>query len=212
MYPNQGGYPQQPGGYPPQQQPGGYPPQASMTGMPMQPGAQPQMMQPGAMPGAMPGAVPVVQQMVQPRGQGAIRVQLAGSKLANKDIGGKSDPFYTIHRADTNGKAVGPQIQKSEVINNNLSPVWQPFTTSVKNFCGGEYHQRLRIEVWDHDLGGKSESMGHILVTLRDIMDAHSNGRKFPVHGVKKMGFTSSKPVGEIYIKDFSLWEENLPQ
>ena len=206
-YPGQGmPYPVQPGPYP--NYPGQvYPPQGQAP-MPMAmgyPAQQPQPMQyppqgAGAMAGVQPGL-----------GQGTIRVQFGASKLMNKDFVGKSDPFYTISRMDGKGNAVGLPIHKSEVVSNNLSPVWQPLTTSVDKFCGGDYHETLKMEIWDYDIAGSKESMGFVTFTLREIMDARNSGRKFHVAGAKKMGITRSK-AGEVYVQDFSLWQEHLPK
>lgn len=209
MYPQQGyGYPPQQGGYPPQQPQGAYPQGA---------GAYPPQQMYGGAPSGMGGMGVAPRPMMggpglaHGSGAGTLRVQLAANKLRNKDVGGKSDPYFTIHRADGNGKAIGPLIHKSDVVNNNLSPVWQPFTTSVRKFCNGDYHQRLRIDILDHDIGGKADSLGYTTVTLRELMDAFPAGRKFPVTGAKKMGLKSSKSAGDIIIKDFALWQENLP-
>ncbi|CAN0474404.1 unnamed protein product, partial [Ectocarpus sp. 12 AP-2014] len=53
------------------------------------------------------------------------KLSLRGIKLKNKDgMFGKSDPFFTVSRLREDEK--WQQVHKSEVIMNDLSPVWQP--------------------------------------------------------------------------------------
>ena len=185
-------YGQMPGaGYPGAPAPGGYPPGA--------PGA------PGCYPPAT-GAYPT--QAVPGAGVGTLRLQLSAVNLKNKDVGGASDPFFTISRADGGGKAAGEPVHKSEVVHENLSPVWQPLTTSVARFCDGDYHRRLRVDIFDHDPVGKDDSMGHVLATLRELMDARATGRKFPVQ-YKSMGILRS--AGDLHVVEATVWQENLP-
>ena len=206
-------YPVQPGmapqAYPGQQQV--YPPQGQPP-MPMGYPAQPQPMvgqpQPGMpMAGAMSMQYP---QGAMVMGQGTVRIQFGATKLLNKDFVGRSDPFFVISRIDSKGKT-GTPLHKSEVVNNNLSPIWQPFTTSVDKFCGGDYHQTVKMEIFDKDIAGKDEPMGFVTFTLREIMDAKTSGRKFQVEGAKQMGIKRSR-AGEIFVQDFALWQEVLPK
>ncbi len=156
----------------------------------------------------MPGGVPGV-------GAGTLRIQLGAMGLKDKDKGrDKSDPFFIITRCDAMpGAAHGiepPPIHKSEVIYDNLDPMWAPFTTSVQHFCNGDYHRRIRIEILDFDSIGRNQFLGECTTSLRELMDAAPTGRRFPLTG-KKFGVRSSKPAGELYVRECSLWREQLP-
>lgn len=224
--PSMGGPPMPQPGYQPMPQPGapygmpyGAPPQGSYPGAPPM-GSYPQQPGPGMHTNYPPnpgmhsgyGAPPMhgAHGAMAPmgRGNGTIRVQLAGVTLKNKDLFSKSDPYYTISRVNGHGKPLGQPIHKSEVCRNNLNPNWQPFTTSVQRFCDGDYHQPLRIDVYDFDTTDRADLMGYCTTTLREIMDAHKTGRRFPL---TKERFMSSGKAGEIVVRDFQLWQEQLP-
>ena len=213
-------------GYPPQQPGGGYPPgppgasQAPYPGASAGPGPYvpgvPQTYpshQPG-MPGGgygHHGHSPYVH--IPGQGAGTLRLQLGATNLKDKDKGrDKSDPFFIITKMGVghSGDSLVPPIHKSEVIYDNLNPLWQPFTTSVQHFCNGDYHMRIKIEIYDFDSVGRNQFLGECTTSLRELMDACPAGRRFPLIG-KKFGHHSSKPAGELYVRECNVWKEQLP-
>ncbi|KAK6232808.1 hypothetical protein SCA6_002881 [Theobroma cacao] len=62
----------------------------------------------------------------------AVEMKLRCSQLDNKDMFSKSDPFLRISRLLESGNSV--PICKTEVINNNLYPVWRPLYLSMQQF------------------------------------------------------------------------------
>ena len=52
-----------------------------------------------------------------------IEIQFGANNLDKKDVIGKSDPYFTLSRQSDGGNFV--KIFKSEVISNNLNPVWK---------------------------------------------------------------------------------------
>ena len=52
-----------------------------------------------------------------------IEIQFGANNLDKKDVIGKSDPYFTLSRQSDGGDFV--KIFKSEVISNNLNPVWK---------------------------------------------------------------------------------------
>ncbi|KAI4827877.1 hypothetical protein KUCAC02_031239, partial [Chaenocephalus aceratus] len=64
-------------------------------------------------------------------------MQLCANKLDKKDFFGKSDPFLVFYRSNEDGTFT--ICHKTEVIKNNLNPVWQPFTIPVRALCNGDY-------------------------------------------------------------------------
>ena len=92
-----------------------------------------------------------------------VHARFFARKLDNKDGWfGKSDPFIRISRGATDG---GYQEEKlglsgwkpvftSEVIQNNLSPTWAPFSLLSQKLCGGDPLRPLLLEVFDHDKDG----------------------------------------------------------
>ncbi len=72
-----------------------------------------------------------------------VKIGLVGRNLDKKDSFGKSDPFFVISKM-TAGGGLTP-VHKSEVINNNLNPKWQPFSISVGKLCNGDYNCTLKV-------------------------------------------------------------------
>ena len=57
-------------------------------------------------------------------------LHFAGAKLVNKDgFFGKSDPFLQVSRIREDGSSV--VVWKSEVVENNLNPMWKPASIEV---------------------------------------------------------------------------------
>ena len=54
-----------------------------------------------------------------------IEIQFGANNLDKKDVIGKSDPYFTLSKQSDGGEFV--KIFKSEVIKNNLNPVWKKF-------------------------------------------------------------------------------------
>uniref|UniRef100_A0A3Q2TJ88 Copine family member 9 n=1 Tax=Fundulus heteroclitus TaxID=8078 RepID=A0A3Q2TJ88_FUNHE len=57
-------------------------------------------------------------------------MQFCANKLDKKDFFGKSDPFLVFYRSNEDGTFT--ICHKTEVIKNNLNPVWQSFTIPVR--------------------------------------------------------------------------------
>uniref|UniRef100_A0A6B2L2D3 C2 domain-containing protein n=1 Tax=Arcella intermedia TaxID=1963864 RepID=A0A6B2L2D3_9EUKA len=97
----------------------------------------------------------------------AIKVECSAHKLANLDtgIGQKSDPLFEII-----GKPYGAQseitLYRSEVIMNNLSPKWQPFTLNVFDVGGYDSVFHVRVKDWDSD--GSHDLIGELHTTIRN--------------------------------------------
>ncbi|KAJ9682159.1 hypothetical protein PVL29_018174 [Vitis rotundifolia] len=62
----------------------------------------------------------------------AIEVIFHCSRLENKDLFSKSDPFLRISRIVENGGSV--PICKTEVVDNNLNPIWRPLCLTMQQF------------------------------------------------------------------------------
>ncbi|KAH9754592.1 protein BONZAI 3 [Citrus sinensis] len=62
----------------------------------------------------------------------AVEIAFRCSHLQNVDLFSKSDPFLRISRIVESGNSI--PIYKTEVINNNLNPIWRPITLSMQQF------------------------------------------------------------------------------
>lgn len=83
---------------------------------------------------------------------------VAARDLEAMDVGGSSDPYAIIK--------VGDQERKTEVMQKNLSPVWnQEFVLSID-----EIYQPVEVSVWDHDQIGADDKIGVARVFLADLI------------------------------------------
>ncbi|XP_074587107.1 protein BONZAI 3-like [Curcuma longa] len=110
------------------------------------------------------------------------------SKLENKDVFSKSDPFLIISKFVESGISV--PICKSEVINNNLNPVWKPVTLSMQQFVSKE--NPLIIECFDFNVSGKHDQLGLLQTSVADLekLARENSGANLYVQsrsGAKKM-------------------------
>uniref|UniRef100_A0A8C1ZZ11 Extended synaptotagmin-like protein 1b n=1 Tax=Cyprinus carpio TaxID=7962 RepID=A0A8C1ZZ11_CYPCA len=95
--------------------------------------------------------------------RGMLRIHLVeGQNLVAKDnlmggmVKGKSDPYVKIQ--------VGGETFKSQVIKENLNPVWN----EMYELPG----QELTLEVFDRDMDMKDDFMGRLKMNLSDIIDS----------------------------------------
>ncbi|KAL4637279.1 hypothetical protein ACB092_03G066600 [Castanea dentata] len=91
------------------------------------------------------------------------------SHLDNKDIFSKSDPFLRISRIIETGGSV--PIFKTEVVNNNLNPIWKPLCLSVQQF--GSKDNPLIIECFDFNSSGNHVLIGKLQKSVADLEKLH---------------------------------------
>eukprot|EP01100_Stratorugosa_tubuloviscum_P000322 TRINITY_DN1068_c0_g1_i5.p1 TRINITY_DN1068_c0_g1~~TRINITY_DN1068_c0_g1_i5.p1 ORF type:complete len:301 (-),score=183.52 TRINITY_DN1068_c0_g1_i5:84-986(-) len=207
-YPQQGGYP----GYPPQPYGSMYPttpgygaPFGSMApgGFPF--GAPTDMYNYGAFPGAPPPALGQTSYTTPagpttaatPAAAGAPTKQLwnfhlRASKLDKKDYFSKSDPFLVITYRKPDGHWV--PIHRTEVIKNDQSPVWPPFTLDIMELCKGNHDTEFRIECYDHESNGDHDLIGSCVATLRKLQVM----KELPLENPKRSGI--GKVAGQIQV------------
>ncbi|XP_072366196.1 copine-4 isoform X4 [Scyliorhinus torazame] len=77
-------------------------------------------------------------------------------KLDDKDFFSKSDPFLEIFRMNDDGTQ--QLVHRTEVIMNNLNPMWKSFKVSVNSLCSGDHDRKLKIHKMhsflDYIMGG----------------------------------------------------------
>jgi len=97
-----------------------------------------------------------------------ISMKFEGQKLDNKDFFGKSDPYFEISRAnESNDFSV---VFRSEIINNNLNPIWRPFTLESRSLCNGDHDRTLKFDVFDKDDDGSHDLIGSFQTNLRTLL------------------------------------------
>lgn len=123
--------------------------------------------------------------------KGALQLQLAGQKLANRDgFFGKSDPFFTL--AKTSEMSTPVVVAKSNVVKNNLSPTWQPVKVALQRLCNGDLQRPLQLHVLDWDADDKSKEIGSATVNAQVLMQP---GSRIALHHTK-----SRKEAGTVVV------------
>ncbi|GFS16625.1 copine-3 [Elysia marginata] len=71
-------------------------------------------------------------------------MKFGAKKLDNKDFMGKSDPFLEISRVQSDG--TWQVVHRTEVVKNDLSPEWRPFTLPIHSLFGRQRDQPIKIQ------------------------------------------------------------------
>ncbi|XP_062180385.1 protein BONZAI 3-like [Phragmites australis] len=116
----------------------------------------------------------------------AVEMALRCLNLENKDVFSKSDPFLRISKLV---ETAGPiPICKTEVIMNNLNPVWRPITLTSQQY--GSKDNPLLVECFDFDSSGDHELIGAFQTTITQLENLYNSksGANFYSHkGQKKL-------------------------
>ncbi|KAG5549326.1 hypothetical protein RHGRI_014618 [Rhododendron griersonianum] len=99
----------------------------------------------------------------------AVEIVFRCSHLDNKDLFSKSDPFLRISRIVESGGSI--PICKTEVVNNNLNPVWKPLTLTMQQF--GSKDNPLILECFDFNSSGNHVLIGKIQKSIVDLEKLH---------------------------------------
>lgn len=116
----------------------------------------------------------------------AIEMTFHCLNLDNKDMFSKSDPFLKVSRLTESSVAV--PICKTEVVINNLNPVWRPITLTSQQY--GSKDNPLLVECFDFDASGDHQFIGALQTTITQLQNIHNSkaGANFYSHkGQKKL-------------------------
>uniref|UniRef100_A0A8C6ZSW9 Copine-3 n=1 Tax=Nothoprocta perdicaria TaxID=30464 RepID=A0A8C6ZSW9_NOTPE len=126
---------------------------------------------------------PLVLKNGRPAGKGSIMItaeevkdnrvvilEVEARKLDNKDFFGKSDPYLEFHKQTGDGNWV--MVHRTEVIKNNLNPVWRPFKISLNSLCYSDMDKSIKVECYDYDGDGSHDLIGSFQTTMSKLKEA----------------------------------------
>ncbi|XP_029447474.1 copine-3 [Rhinatrema bivittatum] len=129
---------------------------------------------------------PLVLKNKKPAGKGTITIaaeevkdnrvllfEVAARKLDNKDLFGKSDPYLEFHKQTPDGR--WQMVHRTEVIKNNLNPVWRPFKIPLHSLCNGDLEKTIKVECYDYDNDGSHDLIGSFETRISQMKDASSS-------------------------------------
>ncbi|XP_031407026.1 protein BONZAI 3-like isoform X2 [Punica granatum] len=130
-----------------------------------------------------------------------VNITFRCTNLDNKDLFSKSDPFLRISRIVETGNLV--PICKTEVVNNNLNPIWRPISLSMRQF--GSKENPLEIECFDFDSDGSHQFMGTLKKSIADLEKLHRDrtGANFVLPASLNRG-REKVLKGQLFVEQFS--------
>ncbi|ELR61831.1 Copine-3 [Bos mutus] len=157
---------------------------------------------------------PLVLKNGRPAGKGSITIsaeeikdnrivlfEMEARKLDNKDLFGKSDPYLEFHKQTSDGNWL--MVHRTEVVKNNLNPVWRPFKISLNSLCYGDMDKTIKVECYDYDNDGSHDLIGTFQTTMTKLKEAsRSSPVEFEcINEKKRQKKKSYKNSGVISVK-----------
>uniref|UniRef100_A0A8C4UCL4 Copine-3 n=4 Tax=Neognathae TaxID=8825 RepID=A0A8C4UCL4_FALTI len=99
-----------------------------------------------------------------------VLLEVEARKLDSKDFFGKSDPYLEFHKQTGDGNWV--MVHRTEVIKNNLNPVWRPFKISLNSLCYSDMDKSIKVECYDYDNDGSHDLIGSFQTTMSKLKEA----------------------------------------
>ncbi|MBN3287034.1 CPNE3 protein, partial [Polyodon spathula] len=98
-----------------------------------------------------------------------VNFEMEARKLDNKDFFGKSDPYLEFYKQTDRGWQLA---HRTEVIKNNLNPVWKPFKIPLQSLCNGDLEKPIKVECYDYDDDGSHDLIGIFETNLSKLQEA----------------------------------------
>jgi len=112
-----------------------------------------------------------------------VELSLRCENLMDLDVLSKSDPFCVVHYKASGGQSQFAEVGRTELISDNLNPVWQKKIILDYNF---EERQTLKFSVYDSDSSTSSglddhDFLGSVECSLGEIVARQSKGFSKPL-------------------------------
>uniref|UniRef100_A0A3Q1F802 Copine-3 n=1 Tax=Acanthochromis polyacanthus TaxID=80966 RepID=A0A3Q1F802_9TELE len=114
----------------------------------------------------------------RPAGRGTITIsaeEITDNRVASFEVAARrldkkylwwSDPFLEFYKLTETGWQLA---HRTEVMYNNLNPVWTPFRISLRSLCGGDVEKPIKVECYDHRYNGSHALIGTFKTTLAEM-------------------------------------------
>ncbi|XP_056155079.1 copine-3-like isoform X2 [Lampris incognitus] len=152
-------------------------------------------------------------------GNGTITIfaeELTENRVANFEIFARkldkkylwwSDPFLEVYRQTEYGWQLA---HRTEVVKNNLNPIWRPIRIPLQGLCGGDMEKPIKVECYDYHVSGSHDLIGTFVTTLSQMQTAtYTAPAEFECINRKKMqrkkGYKNS---GVIFIRHCQVVKE----
>lgn len=132
--------------------------------------------------------------------------QVSARKLDKKYLWW-SDPFLEFFKQTETGWQLA---HRTEVVRDNLNPMWRPFRISLRALCGGDVEKPIKIDCYDHRYNGSHCLIGTFRTTLAEMqVGTHISPAEFEfVNARKKAKKSNYKNSGVICIKQCQVVKE----
>jgi len=105
----------------------------------------------------------------QPVQMGSLQLQLTGSDLPDTDFGmfrkQHTDGCFEVYSAVT-----GQKIVRSNVVEDDLNPVWDTMVLDLDLLTGGKLDSPVRITVLDKDAGDVTQYLGQCILSVNQML------------------------------------------
>ncbi|XP_069369186.1 copine-3-like isoform X1 [Paralichthys olivaceus] len=154
----------------------------------------------------------------RPAGRGTITIcaeEITDTRVADFEVSGRkmdkkylwwSDPFLEFYKQTETGWQLA---HRTEVVYNNLNPIWRPFRISLRSLCGGDVEKPIKVYCYDHHISGSHDLIGSFQTTLAELqLGTHISPAEFECINPKKLKKKNYKNSGVICIKRCQLVKE----
>ncbi|KAM9331608.1 copine-3-like isoform 3-T3 [Pholidichthys leucotaenia] len=154
----------------------------------------------------------------RPAGRGTITIcaeEITDTRVANFEVSARkldkkylwwSDPFLEFFKQTETGWQLA---HRTEVVYNNLNPVWKPFRISLRSLCGGDVEKPIKVDCYDHHVNGSHELIGSFKTTLAEMQTGtHICPAEFECINPKKLKKKNYNNSGVICVKQCQVQKE----
>lgn len=138
-------------------------------------------------------------QEIGKEGKDLLSLSFHAKNLDDKDFFSKSDPFLEFRVKGVDGN--WHLVHRTEVVMNNLNPVWKPFQINMQAFGGSNVETIILVTCFDHESDGDHDFIGEFTTTFAEILEAQHHQVEWPcINQKKKKKKKSYKNSGIIHL------------